>query len=219
MLFLLYFSTWLFLFSFHILRSVSGCSSSFEHPQRIFCRSSFVIRGTVKSVVKIDGPPEDAGADNLAVYKYRIFSNRKLKGPAQMKTGNDVIVETSGNGALCSLSLTVGEEYVLSGSQTAAGKFRSLSSDIVYKIKDLEKLTLVWDYLLGTGKNTYKRNCNRGCTDISTKSSYCKTPNIADSFSFFVIKCYSDHAICKKRNRKCSWFNDNSCKLSVMPIP
>lgn len=32
-----------------------------------------------------------------------------------MKTGNEVIVETSGNGALCSLRLTVGEEYVLSG--------------------------------------------------------------------------------------------------------
>lgn len=49
-----------------------------------------VIRGTVKSVVKIDGPPEDAGADNLAVYKYRILSNRKLK--VNLKSKNNRVL-------------------------------------------------------------------------------------------------------------------------------
>lgn len=201
-----------------MLSDVSGCSPSFEHPQGIFCRSYFVIRGTVNSVIKIDGPPEDEGADNFAVYKYSILIIRKLKGPAQIQTGNEVIVETSGNGALCSLSLTVGEEYVLSGAQTAAGDLQSFSYDIVYKVKDLGTMPLIRDYLLGTGRNTYKRNCNRGCTDISGRSSYCKTPDWTDPNFFIAIQCFSENAVCKKRNSTCSWYNADSCELSVMPV-
>ncbi|XP_052075450.1 uncharacterized protein LOC127712890 [Mytilus californianus] len=199
-------------------KTVSGYSTSFEQPQRTVCRSYFVIRGTVISVIKIDGPPEDEGADNFAVYKYTILIIRKLKGPAQIKTGNEVIVETSGNGALCSLSLTVGEEYVLSGAQTAAGELRSFSYDIVYKVKDLGKMPLIRDYLLGTGRTTYKRNCNRGCTDISVTSSYCKTPDWTDPNFFFAIHCFSYNALCHMRNSECSWYNADSCQLSVMTV-
>ncbi|VDI68354.1 Hypothetical predicted protein, partial [Mytilus galloprovincialis] len=169
------------------------------------------IHGTVKSVTKINGPPEDVN-DNDAVYKYSIFVIKKLKGPAKIKEGKDVIVETSGNGGLCSLSLTVGEEYVLSGFKTATGGFRSLALNIiVYKIKDLDKRPFVRDYLLGTGINTYKRNCDRGCKDISTQSTYCKIPDTTSTTRY----CYSNNAICRERYGKCKWYNADKCTLSA----
>ncbi|CAC5382502.1 unnamed protein product [Mytilus coruscus] len=125
----------------------------------------------------------------------------KLHGPDQIKKGKEVIVETSGNGALCSISLTIGEEYVLSGFKTAAGGFRCLASNIVNRVKDLATMPLIRDYLLGTGLNTYKRNCDRGCTDISTKSIHCKIPDP----TLTALQCYSNNAICRERYGKCKW--------------
>ncbi|XP_071177240.1 uncharacterized protein [Mytilus edulis] len=185
--------------------------TSFEHPQRKFCRSSFVIHAMVNSVNRIDGPPDDAGTDNLAVYKYDILVMKKLKGPFQMRSDKEVIVETTGNRDLCSLNLTVGEEYVLSGLKTVAGGFRSLSSDIVYNMKYLATRPLIRNYLLGRGRETYKRNCNRGCTDISSGSIYCKTPDMNGQAAIVALHCFLNNAICKRKNRQCQWYNADSC--------
>ncbi|VDI68352.1 Hypothetical predicted protein [Mytilus galloprovincialis] len=117
---------------------------------------SAMIHGTVKSFTKINGPPEDVN-DNDTVYKYRILV-KKLKGLAKIKKGKEVIVETSGNSALYSLNLNVGDEYVLSGCKTATDWFRSLALNIiVYKVKDLKKKPHIRDYSLGTGINTFTR--------------------------------------------------------------
>ncbi|CAC5426144.1 unnamed protein product [Mytilus coruscus] len=211
MSYLQFLSSGLLLFSFHVLSSVFGCSPSLEHPQVKFCHSYFVIHGTVKSVTKINGPPGDVN-DNFAVYKYSILVIKKLKGPAQIKEGKEIIVETSGNGGLCFISLTIGEEYVLSGYKTDTGGLRSLASNIVYMVKDLATMPLVRDYLLGTGINTYKRNCDRKCTDFSTQSTYCKIPDTT-------FHCYSKNAICRERYGRCKWFNADSCKLSAPAAP
>ncbi|XP_052074454.1 uncharacterized protein LOC127712195 [Mytilus californianus] len=205
-------SSGLLIFSCYVLSIVFGCFPSQEHPQGKFCRSYFVIHGTAKSVIKINGPPGDVN-DNDAVYKYSILVISKLKGPDQIKKGKEVIVETSGNGALCSISLTIGDEYVLSGFKTANGGFRSLASNIVYRVKDLGTTPSIRDYLLGTGINTYKRNCDRGCKDISTKSIHCKIPDPT------ALQCYTNNAICRERYGKCKWYNADSCKLSAPAVP
>ncbi|XP_076106226.1 uncharacterized protein LOC143074894 [Mytilus galloprovincialis] len=209
MSYLQFLSGGLLLLSYLVLSGVFGCSPSLEHPQVKFCHSYFVIHGTVKSVMKIKGPPGDV-SDNFAVYEYSMQVIHKLKGPANIKEGKEVIVETSGNGGLCFISLTIGEEYVLSGFKTDTEGLRSLSSNIVYNVKDLTTMPLVRDYLLGTGMNTYKRNCDRKCTDFGTQSAYCKIPDTT-------FHCYSTNAICRERYGKCKWFNAESCSAPAAP--
>ncbi|XP_063448069.1 metalloproteinase inhibitor 2-like [Mytilus trossulus] len=75
----------------------------YSHPQNQFCSADYVLYGEVTKEKLIPGAPDDVN-NNLATWEYTLKIIFKMKGVTE-GVGQDVVIETRGNGALCALLL------------------------------------------------------------------------------------------------------------------
>ncbi|CAG2185784.1 unnamed protein product [Mytilus edulis] len=117
---------------------VYSCScAGFQHPQNQFCSSDYVFYGKVTNEQFISGPADDT-ANNFATWKYTFNIIFKMKGITE-GVGQDVVIETAGNGALCGVRLTVGKSLILMGNIIPNWSI-SYTTTVNYKLSVFRKL-------------------------------------------------------------------------------
>lgn len=184
-----------------ISRGVSGCSCFPTHPQNMFCTRDFVFLGKVVSEELIKGPQPDP-ANNLATWKYRVKLITRMKG-LFVPIGFHVQIETPGNDGLCGVRFTVGQKYILSGSNQNGKRVVRLC-DLIAQAQHLSFEQM--RYLFATNSNSYNANCV--CKNIVendetvSSTSGCKLPS--DQQQKY---CYFKTALCKRQNGSCKWRN------------
>ncbi|VDI58921.1 Hypothetical predicted protein, partial [Mytilus galloprovincialis] len=118
--------------------------------------------------------------------------------------GQDVVIETAGNGALCGVRLTVGESLILMGTKKADGTKTIGSCEFISQLDNLSAYQTF--YLFTRGSYSYNRNCRR--CKIGPKSRNCKY-NPFDTNDGTI--CLAKKALCRREGRQCRWVNNETC--------
>ncbi|VDI43995.1 metalloproteinase inhibitor 3 [Mytilus galloprovincialis] len=184
---------------------VHGCSCfGFQHPQSQFCSANYVFYGKVIKETLIPGPPDDT-ANNFAIWKYTFSIIFKMKGVTE-GFGQEVVVETRGNGALCGVRFTVGKSYILMGRTDSDGKKSIGLCNFIRQLSSLSPYQTF--YMFTRGVNSYNLNCRRRCNKIDQDSRGCKYE--AGKNDKLTI-CLARNALCKRERRRCRWVNNETC--------
>ncbi|XP_052072523.1 metalloproteinase inhibitor 4-like [Mytilus californianus] len=175
-----------------------------HHPQDEFCSAKYVFYGKVTKEKLIPGPPDDV-ENNLATWEYTFKIIFKMKGVTE-GVGQDVVVETRGNGALCGVRFDVGQSRILIGGKKPDGTKTINLCSFRRKIGNLS--TYQTFYLFTRGFDSYNFNCRRRCK-IGPKSIGCKyhLENTNDKPTI----CLAQKALCKRERRRCRWVNNETC--------
>ncbi|VDI53925.1 Hypothetical predicted protein [Mytilus galloprovincialis] len=180
----------------------NGCRCFPKHPQRIVCERNVAFVGKVTKEV----PPTSA---NDIYIKYHFTLLKSIKGIFK-PVGSTVIVRVPFQGSLCGYKLTVGENYVLTGSRNRRRIISTTCGNFHYKAGDLTFEMIL--YLFTNGQYSYKMNCN--CKEIINprhepglfdESKGCKLPEGLNADS----DCYYKTELCKKQGAVCKWKNGN----------
>ncbi|CAC5382492.1 ANKRD11_12 [Mytilus coruscus] len=156
------------------------------------------------------GPPDDF-FDNETVRKYTMQVLYRMKG---IYTGIDrtVVVQSPGNGAMCGMTLQVGQQYVIMGHRSGRKKMIR-SCDFVKRTSSLSFEETF--YIFTNGPYSYLKNCKDGCDDISDSSKGCHFSHE----NYAAIDCLSTSAVCRKERNVCKWFNNEKCpSITVRPV-
>ncbi|XP_063397589.1 metalloproteinase inhibitor 3-like [Mytilus trossulus] len=182
-----------------------SCPGS-QHPQNQFCSSDYVFYGVVKNEEFISGPVDDT-ANNLATWKYTFEDIFKMKGVTE-EVGQDVVIETAGNGALCGVRLVVGNGYILMGRTKADGTKTIGLCEFISQIGNLTPFQMA--YLFSNGSFSYNgncRTCRRRCK-IGPESRDCKYDPFNPNNGTI---CLAKNALCLREGRQCRWINNETC--------
>ncbi|XP_052072765.1 uncharacterized protein LOC127710848 [Mytilus californianus] len=181
-----------------MISDVQGCKCrGFQHFQRHFCSSKYVLYGRVITEKSVE-----RGSDLLRRYTIRILY--KMKGVSE-SVGSEVDIETPNQSASCGVKLEVGNSYILMGTEQADGTKTIISCDFPTHLGSLSPYQAF--YMFTSGPFSYKLNCRRGCNKIDEQSEGCKLDRIGNELT----ACLSKHALCKKQGRTCVWFHNNKC--------
>ncbi|VDI58918.1 Hypothetical predicted protein [Mytilus galloprovincialis] len=185
--------------------SVHSCSCrGYRHPQNEFCSADYVLYGKVTKETLIPGPPDDVN-NNLATWEYTFKIIFKMKGVTQ-GVGQDVVIETRGNGALCGVRFDVGQSYILMGGKKPDGTKTIYLCNFRSALGTLSPFQTF--YLFTRRSDSYNFNCRRRCK-IGPKSIGCKyqSENPNDK----TTRCLAQNALCKRERRRCRWVNNETC--------
>ncbi|XP_071179667.1 metalloproteinase inhibitor 3-like [Mytilus edulis] len=183
--------------------SVHSCwCNILQHPQDQFCKSDYVFYGKVINENLVEGMGNDVH-NNKAIWEYTfkvIFTMKGMIGGI----GQDAVIETKGNQALCGVRFTVGKSYILMGAKKPDGTKTIALCDFRTQLINLTPDQTF--YLFTKGIYSYKKNCGLGCKSSPT-SVGCKYQSENDP----VNTCLAKKALCQKEGTQCSWVNNGTC--------
>ncbi|XP_071179670.1 metalloproteinase inhibitor 3-like [Mytilus edulis] len=183
---------------------VYSCScAGFQHPQNQYCSSDYVFYGKVTNEQFISGPADDT-ANNFATWKYTFNIIFNMKGVTE-GVGQDVVIETAGNGAICGVRLTVGKSLILMGTKQADGTKRIGLCDFVSQLDNLTPYQTF--YLFTRCSYSYHRNCRMSCK-IGPNSRDCKYDPFNTNDGTI---CLAKKALCRREGQRCRWVNNETC--------
>ncbi|XP_063447869.1 metalloproteinase inhibitor 1-like [Mytilus trossulus] len=178
----------------------NGCRCFPKHPQRIVCERNVAFVGKVTSEVL----PTSVNDFNI---EYHFTLLKSIKGIFK-PVGSTIIVRVPSLGSLCGYKLTVGEQYVLTGTKNNQGITSTTCGDFHYKVCDLTFQMVI--YLFTNGQYSYKNNCSckeiinpRHEPGIFDESKGCKLPAELNADT----DCYDKTGLCKRHGTVCKWKN------------
>ncbi|CAC5421263.1 unnamed protein product [Mytilus coruscus] len=143
---------------------------------------------------------------DTATYDRSMSDNTGIPNPV----GSTVVIRVPSQGSLCGFKLTVGDQYLLSGSRNR--KTRTITSttcgNFLYKEEDVTFEQMI--YLFTSGSYSYRKNCS--CKEIINprhepgvfdESKGCKLPEELNAD----LDCYDKTGLCKREGGVCKWKN------------
>ncbi|XP_052072520.1 metalloproteinase inhibitor 4-like [Mytilus californianus] len=184
--------------------SVHSCScAGVKHPQDKFCKAGHVFYGKVIKEKLIPGPANDVN-NNDAIWEYTFKIIFKMKGVSE-GVGQNIVIETAGNGALCGVRFNVGKSYILMGAKKPDGTKTIASCDFISQLSNLSPYQSF--YLFTRGSYSYRRNCKKRCK-ISPDSKDCKYDPFNTNDGTI---CLAKKALCRREGWQCRWVNNGTC--------